>query len=156
MINVQIAKAVESIEGYTSDHSTVMKQAAYQALQYTDPGLDAEVTLVLTDDLYIQELNQQFLGIEAPTDVLAFPGGEVDPDSQAVYLGDIIISYPRALAQSASAGHAVQDELQLLTVHGILHLLGHDHAEPKDKAVMWAAQAEILAQLGCSAVPPPA
>jgi probable rRNA maturation factor len=64
------------------------------------------------------------------------------------YLGDIAISLPRATAQAEAAGHPVAAELQLLTVHGVLHLLGHDHAEPEEKAAMWAAQAAVLATLG--------
>ncbi|MCK4900520.1 MAG: rRNA maturation RNase YbeY, partial [Anaerolineales bacterium] len=65
----------------------------------------------------------------------------------------ILISYPRAVAQADSSNHAVQDELQLLVVHGVLHLLGYDHIEEK-KEVMWAIQSEILADLGCSINPP--
>jgi probable rRNA maturation factor len=155
MIHIQVAETIEATESYIPDHSFQLEQAAAQALHYADAGLDADVTVMLSDDLRMQEINRQFLGIDAPTDVLAFPGGDIDPDTQAVYLGDIVISYPRALAQSSSVRHTVQDELQLLAVHGMLHLLGYDHAEPQDRAVMWAAQAEILAQLGCQATLPP-
>ena len=116
---------------------------------------DAELTVVLSDDAQLQELNQQSLKIDAPTDVLSFPTGLTDPDSQAPYIGDVVISYPRAKEQAAAAGHSVEDELQLLVVHGVLHLLNHDHAEPEDKAAMWSAQAEILGRLGSSARMPP-
>jgi probable rRNA maturation factor len=92
-------------------------------------------------------LNRQYLGVDAPTDVLSFPVGEVDPESEALYLGDILISYPQALAQAEAAGHPVQAELQLLVVHGTLHLLGYDHAEEDEKTLMWKAQDEILARL---------
>jgi len=65
-------------------------------------------------------------------------------------LGDILISIPRAAAQAQSSGHRLEEEVQLLVVHGTLHLIGHDHAEAGDKARMWAAQAEVLARLGLS------
>ena len=72
---------------------------------------------------------------------------ETDPDTGHLYLGDIIISLPIALTQSASAGHPLQNELQLLVVHGMLHLLGYDHADPEMKKEMWELQAKLLAEL---------
>ncbi len=95
-----------------------------------------DITIVLTDDAQLHELNREFLGIDAPTDVLSFPSEETDPDSGARYLGDIIISIPRAAQQAGAAGHSVEAEAQLLVVHGTLHLLGHDHAEAGEKARM--------------------
>jgi len=127
---------------------TFMERAAVQALRQAGAPLDGELTIVLSDDAQLQQLNSQFLQIDAPTDVLSFPSGEPDPDSGASYLGDVLISYPRALAQASARGHTVRAELQLLVVHGVLHLLGHDHAGQDDKARMWALQAEILQSLG--------
>ena len=111
---------------------------------------DADLTLVLTGDEQIQALNRDFLGIDAPTDVLSFPADEPDPETGRQYLGDVVFSLPRATEQAAQRGHAVQAELQLLVVHGVLHLLGHDHAEPEEKERMWVAQAEALTRLGIS------
>jgi probable rRNA maturation factor len=111
-----------------------------------------QVTLVITDDEGIQALQRDFLGIDAPTDVLAFSareGGEpfvVAPEAES-YLGDIIISYPRAREQAEELGHAVDDELRLLIVHGLLHLLGYDHGEGEERAMMWARQEQILSML---------
>jgi probable rRNA maturation factor len=96
----------------------------------------------------LQELNRDYLGIDAPTDVLSFPASETDPETGARYLGDILISVPRAQSQAEAAGHALESEVQLLVVHGVLHLLGHDHAKPEEKRRMWKAQAEILESLG--------
>ena len=96
----------------------------------------------------MRELNRQFRNIDAPTDVLSFPADFSDPENGIPYLGDIIISYPSAKEQSYAGGHSIEAELQLLVVHGILHLLGHDHADPEEKADMWAAQKEILHDLG--------
>ena len=97
---------------------------------------------------------QQFRDVDAPTDVLSFPAEFSDPESGAAYLGDVLISYPRVVAQTQSGGHTPEAELQLLIVHGILHLLGHDHADEAEKNTMWAAQAEILATLGVEITPP--
>jgi probable rRNA maturation factor len=117
---------------------------------------DRSLTLVVTDDAQVQSLNRDFLGIDEPTDVLSFPSGESapDPDTGEIYLGDIIISYPRAQAQAEAGGHPIQQELQLLVVHGVLHLLGYDHAEEEEKAEMWAAQEAVLIRLGSSLRPP--
>jgi probable rRNA maturation factor len=114
---------------------------------------ETELTLVVTDDSAIQALNKQYLGVDAPTDVLSFPAEEMDPDSQALYLGDVVLSYPRAEVQAAAGGHTVAAELELLVVHGVLHLLGFDHTEESEKDKMWAIQDEILAAIGCPARP---
>ena len=132
----------------------ILEQAAQETLRHQSAPAEAELTLVLTDDEQLRQLNHEFLGVDAPTDVLSFPSGDVDPDTQALYLGDILISYPRAQAQSQAGGHTVENELRLLVVHGVLHLLGYDHAEEGGKVEMWHAQAEILTRLGCSSVAP--
>jgi probable rRNA maturation factor len=108
--------------------------------------------LVITGDQSIRDLNRDFLGVDAPTDVLAFPtqaegGPFVAAPEAGGYLGDVIISYPRAEAQARQEGHPVEQELDLLIVHGILHLLGYDHATPGDKAAMWARQDAILSSI---------
>ena len=112
----------------------------------------ADMTIVLTDDAQLHELNREYLGVDAPTDVLSFPAAEEDPETGTPYLGDILISIPRAKQQAEAAGHSVEDEVQLLVVHGTLHLLGHDHAEAEEKARMWKAQAEVMSGLGLSHV----
>ncbi len=113
---------------------------------------DGDLTIVLTDDARLQTLNRDYLGIDAPTDVLSFPASETDPETGARYLGDILISIPRADAQAKVAGHPLESEVQLLVVHGVLHLLGFDHAEAEEKTKMWKAQAEVLEQLGLSGI----
>ena len=111
-----------------------------------------DMTIVLTDDAQLHELNREYLGVDAPTDVLSFPASEADPETGTPYLGDILISVPRAKQQAEAAGHSVEDEVQLLVVHGTLHLLGHDHAKAAEKARMWKAQAEVMSSLGLSHV----
>ncbi|MBN1487586.1 MAG: rRNA maturation RNase YbeY [Anaerolineae bacterium] len=111
-----------------------------------------EVVVVVADDDVLRDLNRRFLGINEPTDVLSFPNDSRGPFSGGSagfpqYLGDIIISLPQAQRQAEEAGGTVVQELQLLVVHGTLHLLGYDHDEAKEKAQMWAIQEAILKQL---------
>jgi probable rRNA maturation factor len=108
----------------------------------------SDITVLIGDDITIQQLNFQYLGIDAPTDVLSFPSNETDPDTGNQHLGDIIISFPRALEQAQQSAHPVESELQLLLVHGTLHLLGFDHSVSEEKERMWSIQAAILNQLG--------
>lgn len=119
------------------------------------------VTVVITGDDEIRALNREFLGNDAPTDVLSFPIKAVDaepfiaPDEEtAGYLGDVIISYPTAVAQAAEQGHTVMDELALLVVHGCLHLLGYDHTDEESERLMWARQGAILARRIQGLTPP--
>jgi probable rRNA maturation factor len=125
-----------------------LKHAAQAALVHQAQPLDVELSIVLTNEARLHELNLNYLGIDAPTDVLSFPASETDPESGVRYIGDILISIPRAQVQADVAGHPLESEVQLLVVHGVLHLLGHDHAEVEEKARMWKAQSEILANLG--------
>ena len=132
----------------------LLERAASAALEHqaSRESLDSELTIVLTNDARLKELNRDYLGIDAPTDVLSFPASETDPETGARYIGDILISIARAQSQATAAGHPLESEVQLLVVHGVLHLLGHDHAEAQEKARMWQAQTEILAQLGLANV----
>ncbi len=126
----------------------LLENAAQQTLSYAQVEGEVELTLVIGDDRLLQEYNQQYLGVAAPTDVLSFPAEFTDPDTQAPYLGDVLISLERAVQQAAAGGHSLLEELQLLVVHGVLHLLGHDHAEPDETARMQRAQDEVMARLG--------
>lgn len=130
----------------------LLERAALVALDHESESAGVEMSIVLTDDARLQKLNREYLGIDAPTDVLSFPAAETDPQTGARYLGDILISIPRARSQADTAGHPLESEVQLLVVHGVLHLLGHDHAEHRDKARMWKAQAEILESLGLGTI----
>ena len=126
----------------------LLERAAQAALEHESQASESELTIVLTDDAHLHDLNRTYLGVDAPTDVLSFPASETDPETGTQYLGDILISVPRAQAQANAARHPLESEVQLLVVHGVLHLLGHDHAQAEEKARMWKAQAEILARLG--------
>ena len=136
--------------------SALLERAARLTLETSprltpDLGPDSgnpDITIVLTDDRQLHELNRDYLGVDAPTDVLSFPASESDPETGSTYLGDILISIPRANQQAQAAGHPVEAEVQLLVVHGVLHLLGYDHADEDEKAKMWDEQANVLEKLG--------
>ena len=130
--------------------SELVERAALAVL--THQSAEGDLSIVLTDDAQLRQLNRDYLGVDAPTDVLSFPSAETDPETDAVYLGDILISVPRAREQAGAAGHPLEAEVQLLVVHGALHLLGHDHAEAEDKSRMWAAQAAILESIGLAGI----
>lgn len=136
------------IEAESTFPQDLLERAARAALEHESHSLDSELSIILTDDARLHELNLNYLGVDAPTDVLSFPASETDPETGARYIGDILISIPRAQSQADAAGHSLESEVQLLVVHGVLHLIGHDHAEAEDKARMWKAQTEILKQLG--------
>jgi probable rRNA maturation factor len=129
-----------------------IEEAARASLQAGGGPPSADLTIVFTDDAQLHQLNLQFLGLDTPTDVLSFPAGEVDPDTDRPYLGDVIVSVERAQAQALN--HPLEDELRLLVVHGVLHLLGHDHAERAEKEAMWRIQREVLHTLGCEDIMP--
>jgi len=116
------------------------------------------LSIRLTNDAELQVLNKQFRGLDAPTDVLSF-SSEMFRDgrlvhegagehSEQLYLGDIAISMERCAAQAQQFGHTVSDELALLVVHGVLHLLGYDHHQIERRRRMWRAQDRAFARLG--------
>ena len=136
-------------ESLTQSVDPAPLEAAARAALSKQQASSGAVTILIAGDEMLAALNQSYRGIPAPTDVLSFPAGDQPLlPGEPPYLGDIAISLPRASIQAAAAGHSPLEELQLLTVHGVLHLLGHDHAESAEKQVMWAAQAEILHSLG--------
>ncbi len=109
----------------------------------------AELCVTAVDEETIAELNQRWMEKDGPTDVLSFPMDELTPgrddeDSPEGYLGDIALCPQVAEQQAPAAGHTAQDEIELLTVHGILHLLGYDHAEPAEHQEMFGIQGRLL------------
>ncbi|MGI8613037.1 MAG: rRNA maturation RNase YbeY [Nocardioidaceae bacterium] len=110
-----------------------------------------EMTLRLVDEPTITVLNERWMNKAEPTDVLAFPMDELSPgsdeeDAPEGYLGDIALCPQVAARQSAEHGGSAADETRLLTVHGVLHLLGYDHAEPDEHRAMFALQVRLLAE----------
>lgn len=131
---------------------SILSRAAELTLEFTQKNKQSGLTIVIGNDALIQKLNQQYRQVDAPTDVLSFPSGEVDSDTGDLYLGDVIISLPRAQEQAFTQGHPLADELQLLVVHGTLHLLGYDHAKVVDKKEMQDTQDKIMSQLGINII----
>jgi probable rRNA maturation factor len=129
-----------------------LRRAALATLAHQQIEGPCELTVVVTGDEALRELNRRHRGVDAPTDVLAFSGEAHEPFVGAPglprYLGDVIISFPRAEAQATEAENEVQAELQLLVVHGVLHLLGYDDQAKLERARMWKAQQTILDGLG--------
>jgi len=103
---------------------------------------DPEISLVFVGTRTIKRLNRMYLKKDAPTDVLSFPLGETGPDG-TFYLGDIVISVPQAFKQCFSKDHGLERELEILTIHGFLHLLGFEHLkgmeeeEDKIRKLIW-------------------
>ena len=149
MIQIRVAEDFGAKEKISSRLLDVLEAAADQTLRQAGDQPKAEATVVLSGESHLQQLNQDYLGIDAPTDVLSFPSDEIDPETESFYLGDIIISFSRAEEQAEAGGHTVEAELQLLVVHGMLHLCGFDHVEPEEKAAMWEIQSEVLSSIGC-------
>jgi probable rRNA maturation factor len=109
----------------------------------------AELSVVLVDETAMEQLHVQWMDEPGPTDVLSFPMDELRPgtdgeDSPAGLLGDVVLCPQVAATQARQAGHSTAEELLLLTTHGILHLLGYDHAEPDEEKEMFGLQRKLL------------
>ena len=120
----------------------------------------AELCIKAVDEDTIAQLNHQWMEKEGPTDVLAFPMDELRPglvneEPEEGVLGDLMLCPAIAERQGAEAGHGTDAEIELLTVHGILHLLGYDHAEPEEHAEMFGLQDRLLAEWRTTATPAP-
>jgi probable rRNA maturation factor len=110
---------------------------------------DAELAIVLVDESAMEQLHVQWMDEPGPTDVLSFPMDELRPGTEdqptpAGLLGDIVLCPQVATAQAETAGHSAMDEMLLLTTHGLLHLLGFDHAEPEEEKEMFGIQRDLL------------
>lgn len=120
---------------------------------------EAELCIKAVDEPTMAQLNEQWMEKQGPTDVLAFPMDELRPglldeEPEEGVLGDLILAPTVAAKQGELAGHGTVAELELLTAHGILHLLGYDHAEPEEHAEMFGLQAKLLAEWGSQANAP--
>jgi probable rRNA maturation factor len=106
------------------------------------------LSIVLTSSEKIRELNRRFAHIDQPTDVLAFSDGSISPETGIFYYGDVTIALPIAQQQAEQAKHTLAAELALLSIHGVLHLLGYDHQETEARKHMWQIQAKIMGKFG--------
>jgi len=130
------------------DEAVILRLAAY-ALDSMHVHPDAELAIVLVDEGAMEQLHVQWMDEPGPTDVLSFPMDELRPGTEDEetppgLLGDIVLCPQVAQAQAETAGHSTLEELLLLTTHGVLHLLGFDHAEPAEEKEMFGIQRDIL------------
>jgi len=128
---------------------TALQRLVTFALDEMHVHQDAELAIVLVDEAAMEQLHVQWMDEPGPTDVLSFPMDELRPGTEesitpAGLLGDIVLCPQVAIAQAETAGHSPLDEMLLLTTHGLLHLLGFDHAEPEDEKEMFGIQRDIL------------
>ena len=154
-----VAVAVEHPMDPTVDTAFLTELArAALAAEDAPPG---SVSIVITDDATVQALNREYRGVDEPTDVLSFGLGGlakpaddtplddfVLPADAPLEIGEIVISYPYAARTAAATNRPVRDEMALLTVHGVLHLLGHDHYEEGERDEMRSRETAVLAQFG--------
>lgn len=131
-----------------------LRRAVETTLVFEGVDYPAELSLLVTGDETVHELNRTYRGIDQPTDVLAFALAEGDssfhsPPDGVTHLGEVIISSPQAARQAEEQTHSLKRELAMLAIHGILHLLGYDHQQPAEKQSMSIREAEILARLDC-------
>lgn len=146
------------------DCGQIASLVAKKVLETESFPYEAEINLIVTDNEEIKKVNEEFRDIHAPTDVLSFPmipynfpgdysaveedySSYVDPDTENVVLGDIMISAQKVLAQAEEYGHSVKREFAFLVAHSMLHLLGYDHMEEEEAKVMEQKQEHILEEL---------
>lgn len=145
-VSVEIANE----SGMSVDEASIVSVARYAlSAMRVDPL--AELSVLVVDLEAMAELHERWMDLPGPTDVMSFPMDEMDgarrPDAAELgptLLGDVVLCPAFARDQARKAGHSLADELHLLTVHGVLHLLGYDHAEPDEEREMFALQQRIL------------
>ena len=135
------------------DAEELIAKCAEQALSEEEIEDDAEVSVTFVDNEKIRELNKQHRDIDRETDVLSFPaftdeGFEVNPENDAIILGDIVISLEKAKSQSEEYGHSMMRETAFLIAHSLFHLLGYDHETPDEEKEMFEKQENVLQRLG--------
>lgn len=139
---------INNESGVEVDESSLQRLATF-ALDHLHVHPDAELAILLVDEAAMEQLHVQWMDEPGPTDVLSFPMDELRPGSEDEVtppglLGDLVVCPQVAIAQAREAGHSPTEEMRLLTAHGILHLLGYDHAEPDEEREMFDVQREIL------------
>lgn len=142
------------------EHISIIKKCIEETLKYEEIEFDAEISLTITDNDEIKEINKETRNIDRATDVLSFPLLEQDEDGTLVIydedftdnfllLGDIVLSFERADKQAKEYGHSFLREIGFLTVHSTLHLLGYDHeTSEEDEKIMFLKQETILENIG--------
>ena len=140
---------INNESGSEADSTGLVRLAEF-ALSSLRIHPQAELSILLVDPDTMSAYHEKYMGEPGPTDVLSFPMDELRPGTEeeptpAGLLGDIVVCPQVAIAQAQEAGHSALEELQLLTCHGLLHLLGFDHAEPDEEREMFGLQRELIA-----------
>jgi probable rRNA maturation factor len=153
-----VSVEINNESGMAADEDALRELAQYVIGQMETHPL-ADLSMLLVDEAHMTNLHEKWMEEPGPTDVLSFPMDELRPHSMAgpnrsrgrdgdepepVLLGDVVLCPQVAAVQAAQHGHSTQAELELLTVHGVLHLLGYDHADPEEEAEMFGLQNELL------------
>lgn len=158
-IEIQIDRQVKQ-----SIDITLLRQAIFTALNNESVSTPVEISLLITNDATLHQLNRDYRNIDTPTDVLSFANEDEHPAHPTPpvigvpdltrYLGDIAISYDRVIAQASEYDHSRERELAYLTVHGVLHLLGYDHERSEDEAASMRIREErVMTQLDLQRTP---
>ncbi|RZT63970.1 putative rRNA maturation factor [Microcella alkaliphila] len=139
---------INNESGVDVDEAAIQRLVVY-AFDHLNVHPDAELAIQMVDEGAMERLHIEWMDEPGPTDVLSFPMDELRPGSDDEptppgLLGDIVLCPQVAIAQAETAGHSVMDELLLLTTHGLLHLLGFDHAEPEEEREMFGIQRDVL------------
>ncbi|MDD4112331.1 MAG: rRNA maturation RNase YbeY [Herbinix sp.] len=146
------------------DYKELINRVVLECLNYEDCPYEVEISILLTDDNEIKEINQQFRDFDKPTDVLSFPAIEYDiagdfsnleedsgenfnPETGDLIIGDIVISVDRAIEQAEEYEHSITREMAFLTAHSMFHLMGYDHMSDEEREVLEEKQKEVLDRL---------
>ena len=122
-------------------------------IEYMELNPECEISLTFVDVTEMEELHIKWMDEPGPTDVLSFPMDMPESKGEVVTLGDIVIAPAVAAKQAQDAGHSVEAEIYILATHGLLHILGYDHADPDEEKVMFALQEKIVKEWSLSATP---
>jgi probable rRNA maturation factor len=151
-INVLIEEGIE-----VETDPEWLQKVVEKTLRAENAPSSVEISLVITGQERIRELNRQYRGKDQPTDVLSFsmseqkedeePAAFIGPPDGLLHLGEVIISYPQAVIQAQERNHSIKKEMAILTVHGVLHILGHDHEQPDKEPAMTAREKLILSEI---------
>ncbi len=143
-----------------NDLENLLLKAVELSLKHENFDIPSEISIMITDDRSIREINREQRNIDSPTDVLSFPmvdmhegkiisdTGDFDLDNNLLILGDIVISIETAVRQAEEYGHSLEREMAFLVTHGVFHLLGYDHQDSEQEKKMLSRQEAVLTQLG--------
>jgi len=162
-MTIRFEYEAEQIFGF--DYKSLLQRVVNGACDMVGCPYEIEVSIVVTQNNSIQEMNREYRGIDAPTDVLSFPmvtypdpgdfsqidkgsAADFNPETGELLLGDIMLNYDRVISQAEEYGHSIQRELAFLTAHSMLHLFGYDHIEEAERLVMEEKQETLMEKLG--------